>query len=128
MGKITLHTPIHLSDYETTSEYEANDIIHIKSVIGDDNRGGTKFYIKGMLKEQFCSETVNKLKKLIQDNKTEEKPFFIVQSGSGNAMAVGNSNQASTGGKEGGWAISGWWITLIGTLIGVAALTMAFYK
>jgi hypothetical protein len=34
---------------------------------------------------------------------------------------VGAGNQASTG-KEGGWAISGWWIALIGTLVGVAAL------
>ena len=127
MAVIRLHTPMHLSDNETTTEYEANDIIHVKSVVGDDNRDGTEFYIKGMYERQFCLETANKLKKLIQDNKTEEKPFSIVQSGSGNAMAVGSSNQASTSGKEGGWAISGWWITFIGTLVGVAALVMAIY-
>lgn len=121
MGKITLHTPIHLSDNETITEFEANDIIHIKSVVGDDDRGGTHFYVRGINERQYCSESANTLKKLVRDNKTEEKPFSIVQSGSGNAMAVGSDNQASTG-KEGGWAISGWWITLIGTLIGMTAL------
>lgn len=113
---------MHTSDNKTTTEFEANDIIHVKSVVGDDDRDGTEFYIKGMIERQFCLETANILKKLIQDNKTEEKSFSIVQSGNGNAMALGRDNQASVDGKEGGWAISGWWITLIGTLLGLVGL------
>lgn len=134
MGKIVLHTPMHSCDAPmylldktaTTTEFEANDIILVKSVVGDDNRDGTNFYIKGISDKQFCLENVNTLKKLIQDNKTEDKPFSIVQSGNHNAMAVGSGNQASIGGKEGGWAISGWWITLIGTLVGIAGLVLAW--
>lgn len=124
MGKINLHKPTHMSDCEAKIEYDANDIVGIKSVVGNDNCLGTNFYIKGLPEKQFCLETANNLKKLIQENKTEES-FSIIQSGIGNVMTVGNENQAYAGGKEGGWAISGWWITLIGTLIGVAALTMA---
>ncbi len=54
MAVIRLHTPMHLSDNETTTEYEANDIIHVKSVVGDDDREGTEFYIKS--RRQFVGD------------------------------------------------------------------------
>lgn len=77
MAVIRLHTPMHLSDNETTTEYEANDIIHVKSVVGDDDREGTEFYINGMFERQFCLESANTVKKLIQENKTDEEAFSI---------------------------------------------------
>lgn len=77
MPKILLHTPMHLSDNDTTTEYEANDIIHIKSITGDDDEGGTYFWIAGVPEQQRCDESVNVLKKLIQDNETEDAAFSI---------------------------------------------------
>lgn len=77
MAKVTLHTPMHLSDSETTTEYEVNDIIHVKSVVGDDDRECTNFYLKGVTERQFCLESANILKKLIQENKTEEEEFSV---------------------------------------------------
>jgi hypothetical protein len=124
MAIIKLHTPIHTLDYNTTTDYEANDIIHVESAGGEDDGVGTNFYIKGVDEIQFCLETANKLKQLINDNKTEEKQFSVFQSGSGNAMAIGNGNESSVGGKEGGWTISGWWIGLIGTVAGLIALAL----
>ncbi len=77
MGKIILHTPMHLSDENTTTEYEANDIIHVKSIVGNDNRDGTHFYINGMPERQSCLESANILKNLIQKNKTNKEKFSI---------------------------------------------------
>lgn len=125
MAKIKLHTPIFTNDSEATTEYEVNDIIHMKSVTGDNDGQGTKFYLKGVSEEQFCLESVNILKKLVEDNKIEEKPFSIVQSGSGNSMSVGSGNQAISGR---GWAKSGWWLTLIGVLIGVISVVWMVIK
>lgn len=123
MSKITLHTPMNLSDGKTTTEFEANDIIHVKSVVGDDNRRGTHFYVRGISERQHCLESANTVKKMVQDNKIEEKPFFIAQSGSGNAMSIGSDNRTTIG-KQAGWTISGWWITLIGMIAGIVSLTL----
>jgi hypothetical protein len=77
MAMIQLHTPILLSDNETTTEYEANNIIHVQSVFGDDDSGGTNFYISGVPEKQFCLESANTVKQLIQENETKEDMFSV---------------------------------------------------
>ncbi len=87
MGLITLHTPMHMTDSDTTTEFEANDIIQVKSVVGDDNRDGSHFWIRGIPERQHCLESAKTLKKLIQENKgkggqmpdnTSTRKIFVV--------------------------------------------------
>lgn len=82
--KITLHTPAHLDDTTSTTEFEANDIIHIESISGrDPDSSGAKFWLKGINESKHCSESVNDLKKLVEENKEKEEllPISIGQIG-----------------------------------------------
>lgn len=75
--KIQLHTPMNLSDRETITEFEANDISQVRSTIGDDAKEGTNFWIKNVPEEQFCVESATAVKALIKQNKSEEEIMSI---------------------------------------------------
>jgi hypothetical protein len=78
MTKITLHTPRYLQDQETTTEYEANDIVHIESAVGDDSKEGTRFWLRDVATKQFCLESAEMVKKLVAENTTDESsPMFV---------------------------------------------------
>lgn len=125
MAKIILHTPMHLSDYKTTTEFEANDIGHIWSKVYDDNKKGTSFNLKNDYKEYSCSESANVVKRMVEENKTEEKPF-VIQSGKGNAIAIGVGNQVVSG-KEENWSVIGVIATLVIGAVGIV-LTVILTK
>jgi len=74
MATIQLHTPHHMQDTETKTEYEANDIIHIVSVIGNDEASGTHFYVRGVPKRQHCLESANEVKQLVVAHKDMPRP------------------------------------------------------
>lgn len=101
MAKIILHTPRHLTDDKTVTEFEADDILHVRSQLGDDNREGTLFYLKGVEKKQFCLEPAGQVKKMIEENKTD--------------------NESADKNRKGRAAIS-FWLTLISALVGLISL------
>lgn len=72
MAIIKLHTPTHMQDDETTTEFEANDIKHVASVVGNDEREGTHFYLTGVSERQFCTEPAKQVKQLVAENR--DKP------------------------------------------------------
>lgn len=75
--QIKLHTPRYLNDTTTITEFEANDIVHVESVSGDPNEPIATFWIKGVDESRFCLESVNELKKMIEDNKdNKDNPIF----------------------------------------------------
>lgn len=67
MRTIRLKTPQHFEDNETTTEYDASKISGIKSVVGDDDREGTHFWIAGSFERQFCVESARHLRRMIED-------------------------------------------------------------
>lgn len=69
MAIIKLHTPTHMQDDATVTEFEADDIRHIVSIVGDDNREGTHFYLKGISEKQFCLEPAREVKQLVASSK-----------------------------------------------------------
>jgi hypothetical protein len=71
MANIQLHTPTHMQDSETTTEYEANDIVHVSSVVGNDLAEGTHFYLRGVPEKQFCLEPARTVKQLVTANKNQ---------------------------------------------------------
>jgi hypothetical protein len=73
MAMIKLHTPTCMQDYETITEFDANDIRHIVSVVGNDEEQGTHFYLKGISEKQFCLEPAKQVKQMVADNK-DPKP------------------------------------------------------
>ena len=66
MSKIKLHTPRYMQDQHTTTEYEVGRIVHVKSVVGNDEAAGTEFWIKGLTERQFCTESANAVKQLMK--------------------------------------------------------------
>ena len=66
MAKIKLHTPKHLSDNETITEFEAKDIIHVESITGEGNNKGAYFWIKGIGERRFCLESLNEVNLLLK--------------------------------------------------------------
>jgi hypothetical protein len=75
MATVKLHTPMHRQDNDTTTDYEAGDIIHIVSVVGDDEGQGTHFYLRGISEKQFCVEPAKEVKQLVATHKdTPQQP------------------------------------------------------
>jgi hypothetical protein len=72
MKRIALHTPIHSNDNNTQTEFDPEKIIGIESVIGDDSRDGTHFFLQGSPKQYFCIESAKKLRQLIEEAKSME--------------------------------------------------------
>jgi hypothetical protein len=56
-------------DNETVTEFEANDIRHIVSVVGNDDEQGTTFILDGVSEKQFCLEPAKEVKQLVKMNK-----------------------------------------------------------
>jgi len=71
VSKIILHTPRFMRDDKTTTEFEATDIIQIKSVAGDDDNGGSHFWVRGIAERQHCLESANDLRKLVEKHKND---------------------------------------------------------
>jgi hypothetical protein len=74
MALIKLHTPLHLQDNKTISEFEANDIRHIVSIVGDDDQVGTVFYLAGVPEKQMCLEPAKRVKELVAANRDSRSP------------------------------------------------------
>ena len=110
MATIQLHTPMHMQDNNTITAFEANDIIHIVSVVGDDDARGTHFYLRGVPERQFCSETAKEVKRLVASNKATAQTrvgdsvihiqgnVANIQSGNGNVATVWQSINPDIGG------------------------------
>jgi hypothetical protein len=73
MRTIRLTTPLSTEDRETKTEYEADKISGIKSVVGDDDREGTHFWIAGSFERQFCVESARQLRQMIDDALNSEE-------------------------------------------------------
>src|SRR5436305_4717885 len=73
MRTIRLTTPRHFSDTETKTVYDAAKISGIKSVVGDDDREGTHFWIAGSFERQFCVESARQLRQMIDDALNSEE-------------------------------------------------------
>ncbi len=91
MKPIRLHTPMHMSDNKTTTEFDAELIHSIKSIVGDDDREATNFYVHGSPEKQFCSESPNKLRNMIEEAKAKEEVQLGVE-------AVGLLTEATSSG------------------------------
>lgn len=76
MGMICLHTPKFRGD-ETTTQYDADCIVHVSPVHKEDSKG-TTFYIEGVAKEQYCTESANELRRMIEENKTQDSERFSI--------------------------------------------------
>lgn len=74
--KIKLHTPMHLSDRETITEFEADDIVQVRSAIGDDTQEGTNFWVRDVPEEQFCVESASVVRKLVEKNRSTKKSWL----------------------------------------------------
>lgn len=97
MALITLHTPRHMSDNRTTTEFETNDIIHIVSIVGNDDSTGTTFYLHGIPGKQTCLEPAKEVKRLVAANKDkpQQPPPQLHIHGDNSGVVVqtaGNSN------------------------------------
>ncbi len=73
MKTIRLATPQHFGDSETKTEYDASKISGIKSVVGDDEREGTHFWVAGSFERQFCLESARQVRRLIDDALNSEE-------------------------------------------------------
>ncbi len=58
-----------MQDQTTTTEYEVGRIVHINSVVGNNDAAATEFWIEGMPERQFCTESVNELRRLMRFKK-----------------------------------------------------------
>lgn len=79
MATFKLHTP-HSRGDDTITEYEANDIVHIKSVVGDDDAQGTHFYLRDVPgQRQFCLESAKEVKQMVAAHKdVPQKPGHVI--------------------------------------------------
>jgi hypothetical protein len=73
MRTIRLTTPLTRGDRETKTEYDADKITGIKSVVGDDDQEGTHFWIAGSFERQFCLESARQVRQMIDDAMNSEE-------------------------------------------------------